>query len=233
MISVFVVTYNEERILPYFVRWYRERFPGCTICVCDNESTDSTLAIAMDKGCLVHTFRTNKTFDDTWNIHIKNTIWRGAATDWVLCCDADEFLDIDEEALTREEKAGTTVVRTTGYDMVNMVDGFDYTSVHKGVRDDNYDKSLLFDRRHVTAINHEYGAHQSHPTGHVRYNVAAYLLRHYRYMDVEYAVARTKELGARLSNNNRALGLGLHYLDSEAAVREKFAQMRANARLLP
>ena len=233
MISIFVVTYNEERVLPYFVKWYRERFPGCIICVCDNESTDGTLAIAKDKGCVVHIFRTNKTFDDTWNIHIKNTIWRGASTDWVLCCDADEFLDIHEEALKREQSSRTTVVRSVGYDMVNMVDGFDYESVFKGVRNDNYDKALLFDRRCVTSIDYEYGAHRAHPKGEIRYNVAAYLLHHYRYMDVEYAVARTKELGARLSNNNRVMGLGLHYLDTEEMVREKFAQMRAEARLLP
>ncbi len=68
MISIFTITYNEEVILPYFIKWYRERFPNCKIVVYDNESTDGTKNICLNTPNLQYIpyYTGNKLSDSTY-----------------------------------------------------------------------------------------------------------------------------------------------------------------------
>ena len=229
MISVFVMVYNEEKILQFFIDHYRKRFPGCLIDVYDNESTDSTAKIARDNDCVVRPYYTaGQVNDDILRGH-KNNVWRNAETDWVLVCDADELLDIDECALKKEAAAGTTAIVGTAYDMVNLVDSFDYASIKHGIRNSGYDKLMLFDKSHVSSVDYEYGAHRSHPKGNVRRNATEYLMLHYYFIDVEYAVQKRRYTDARMSKLNRVYGLGCQYLVPDSVVRDKFVWARTTA----
>jgi hypothetical protein len=45
-----------------------------------------------------------------WSNECENT--------WVLTCDMDELLDIDFKQLEEEDKLGTTMIKTHGYQVV-------------------------------------------------------------------------------------------------------------------
>ena len=53
MITIYTIAYNEEVMLPFMIKWYRERFPECKIVVYDNFSTDKTEEIALSNDCQV------------------------------------------------------------------------------------------------------------------------------------------------------------------------------------
>ena len=111
MITIYTITYNEGLLIQFMIDHYRERFPGCRIVVYDNISTDDTVKIALANGCEVIPYDTGGQLQDSRYIQIKNNCWKDAKTDWVLVCDLDELLDIDEAELRREESLGTTMVR--------------------------------------------------------------------------------------------------------------------------
>ena len=226
MISVFVMVYNEEHIMQHFVDWYRSRFPGCNIFVYDNFSTDSTAEIARRNACEVRLYDSGGEVNDELLRNHKNNCWRNAPTDWVLVCDADELLEIDEAQLRAEEANGTTIVRAIGYTMVNLVDDFDLRGITHGYPDIYYDKTMLFDRRHIQHIDYDYGAHHSHPKGNVRYNSQSYRLLHYNMMGLEFALKRQHETMRRVSEFNKLRCLGIQYFASDDDVKKRYEEAR-------
>ena len=112
MITIYTIAYNEEIMLPHFIKWYRERFPNCRIVIHDNESTDDTVKIALENNCEVISFDTKNKFEDAIHMNIKNQCWKEAKTNWVIVCDTDELLDIKQEILLLEEKQDTTINST-------------------------------------------------------------------------------------------------------------------------
>src|SRR3989344_6620786 len=133
MITVYTLTYNEEVMIQFMIDHYRARFPGCRIGVNDNMSTDNTVKIARANGCEVIIDTNFRKLDEPLT-KIKNSCWKQAQTDWVLVCDLDELLDINEAELKEEEKAGTTIIRSEGYDMVDMEDTLDVPGMKYGAR---------------------------------------------------------------------------------------------------
>jgi glycosyltransferase involved in cell wall biosynthesis len=114
MVTIFTVAYNEEIMLPFFIKWYRKRFPNCRIVVYDNESTDDTVKIALENNCEVITYCTNNQLSDSKYLEIKNNCWKDATTDWVLVCDVDEMLDINFKNL---ENCKYDIIQGKGFEM--------------------------------------------------------------------------------------------------------------------
>jgi glycosyltransferase involved in cell wall biosynthesis len=52
-VEIFVPAYNGMHILPLFLDHYLERFPGCTINIYNDNSTDGTGDYCRSKGCNV------------------------------------------------------------------------------------------------------------------------------------------------------------------------------------
>ena len=96
MITIYSIAYNEEILLPYFIRFYRTRFPDCNIVIYDNCSTDSTKKIALSESCSVINFDTNNEINEYKYLEVKNHCWKQSLTDWVLVCDIDEWFDVTE-----------------------------------------------------------------------------------------------------------------------------------------
>jgi glycosyltransferase involved in cell wall biosynthesis len=59
MITVHVITYNEEIMIEFFINHYRERFPNCEINIYDNYSTDRTVEIGKQYNCNIIMYDTN------------------------------------------------------------------------------------------------------------------------------------------------------------------------------
>ncbi len=232
MITVYTVAYNEELQIKFLIDHYRARFKDCHIVVYDNESTDKTVEIARSHGCDVITYSTNNQIIDSRYLEIKNNCWKSAKTDWVLICDVDELLDIDSQQLQEEEHLDTTIIRASGYNMINMEDNTDLHQMNHGVRSHAYDKSYCFNRKLIQEINYTPGCHTAAPFGTVRYSGQSYPAYHYNFINLELSLEKYRNYGKRLSKENLDKGWGLHYLFGEDKIRKEFQDLRILAQPL-
>jgi glycosyltransferase involved in cell wall biosynthesis len=227
MITVYTIAYNEEMILPYFIKWYRERFPNCRIVIHDNESTDDTVKIALENNCEVITYCTNNKLSDITYLKIKNNCWKEAITDWVIVCDADEMINITEEALKKEELDKVTYIKTKGWNMVNMVEnvvGYNYEFGR--VSAPQYSKNVLFNKQYIKEVNYNAGCHTNNFVGVVKPSKNIYDLCHYRFPGEAYTIQRYQEFVKRLSEENIKRKEGDHYHSNKQQIKEQYKYMR-------
>jgi len=202
VITVYTLTYNEERKIQFTIDHYRARFPNCHIVVYDNSSKDKTVEIAQNNNCEIITYDSGGTLNDGLHMRIKNSCWKNSKTDWVLMCDADELMDINEYELKYEESIGTTRIRPEGWDMLN-IDGYENLSdIKYGARHTRYDKHLLFNKKHIKEINYGAGCHESFPVGNVVDSKKSYKIYHYKFIDFDFVVNKINETNKRLSKEN-------------------------------
>ncbi len=216
--TVFTITYNEELMLPYFIKHYRERFPNCKIVVYDNESTDRTVEIALQNGCHVKPYSTNNQLNDLTYLAIKNNCWKDE-TGWVIVADCDEFLEVNEHYLSQEHG---TILKVRAYNMVNHNDDLNIDDITNGVRSESYDKAYCFNAYEIKHINYNPGCHTCNPIGNVIYSKRIFRAYHYKYVNVEYMIKRHAMFAKRLSKENIERGYGGHYLYPEEKIRAEF-----------
>ena len=228
-ITVYTLAYNEELLIQFMIDHYRERFPNCRIVVYDNMSIDKTAEIALANTCEVIQYDTNNQLQDRRYLEIKNNCWKNALTNWVLVCDLDELLDINTEQLKLEAAAGTSIIRSEFYDMINLEDNLDIAGIKHGVKSPIPGKSCLFNKKLISAINYEPGCHQCHPVGTIAYSKRAYQLYHYWSINENLTIAKFKIYRARLSPENLRNGWGSQYLMTPAQIHEEYAQERQKA----
>lgn len=229
MITVHVLAYNESKLIQFFIDHYRSRFKNCEIVVFDNQSTDDTKEIALRNSCKVIEYDTNNQINDMMYLQIKNNCWKQASTDWVLVCDIDELLDINEKQLKKEQEAYVTVIKPEAYHMVNLADDFCLDKIDLGIRDGRYDKCLLFNKKFINEINYLPGAHECRPIGRVKFQKRPYKLLHYKYINQEYIIDRYKMYTSRLSDVNIKYNMGSYYRNEEQSIREDFSEQRKKA----
>lgn len=221
-ISIYMIAYNEDVVLQYTIDFYKERFPGAKFTIFDNESTDKTKEIALKNGCEVISFSTNNQIVESRITHIKNTCWLNAPTDWVLVCDPDECLDITEEQLKEEEAKGVSIIKSEGWNMVNMEDNYDIAQICHGTRVPQFDKNYLFDKRSIKIMNYQHGCHSASPQGQVKFSDKAYKLYHFKCIHPDYLVLRARWTQARLSDENKRGGLGSYWINTDEGTRNGF-----------
>ena len=145
-LHLYALAYNEEVLIEKFILHYRDRFPNCAITIYDNQSTDRTKEIALSYGCQVMDHYTNNEIRDDLYLEIKNNCWKKANTSWVLIADADEFLDINQEQLQKED---CSIILSKGYNMVNLEDDLIFENIKFGIRAKQYDKYYLFNKSKI------------------------------------------------------------------------------------
>lgn len=229
MITIYTLAYNEELMIQFMIDHYRERFPGCHIVVNDNMSTDNTVKIALANSCEVIPFDTdNHFFQEQRLTEIRNSCWKNAKTEWVLVCDMDELLDINEVQLKEEEKTGTTIIRSEGYDMVDVEDKFDLANMKYGMRDIGHDKAYLFNKKFIKDINYSLGAHECNPEGSVKYSKKVYKLYHYCYVNYDVTIEKYKVYSSRRSPEDIKNGSG-SWAETPEQIRDIYAEAKSNA----
>jgi len=203
IITIHTVTYNEEKIVKYFIEHYRSRFPNCIIKIWDNYSKDNTVSIAEEMGCEINYYDTNDKLCDDAFLKIKNNCWKDADTDWVIVCDIDELLDISQDELLEQESMGFTIIQTTGYTIINSDDSItELDDMLYGFRDYPYDKNILFNKKYISEINYEHGAHPKYQDMRIIGNVnigatKEFKLIHYKWLGREYTINKRAHLRAR------------------------------------
>lgn len=228
MVTVYAIAYNEELLIQFMIDHYRERFQGCRIIVYDNMSSDNTIKIALANNCEIIPYDTNNQLQDSRYIEIKNNCWKDALTDWVLMCDLDELLDINEAELKVEEKLGTTLIRSEGYDMINMKDNnSDIRSMKYGVKSPMIGKIFLFNKKFIKEINYGPGAHECKPKGAIRYSKKMYRMYHYASINPDLTIEKFKIYKKRLSQDNIKNGWGSQYFMTPEEIRQEYAEERS------
>lgn len=229
VISIYTVAFNESFFLPYFIKHYRKNFPDSRIVIYDNQSTDDTVSIAKRHGCEVISYDTGGKLSDATYLQIKNNCWKDADTSWVLVCDVDELLDINQVDLENEDEEGVTIIRSEGFNMVNLKDNLKVNTITHAVRSESYDKTFCFDKKYIKDIHYNMGCHKAYPDGFVKESEKAYRCRHYKYIEPSYMVRRHAMYAARLSEENLKGDHGGHYRYPEERIREEFENARKQA----
>lgn len=235
IVHYYAVCWNEERMLSFMFMHY-----GCFVdrfIIYDNHSDDNSEAIIHSHpNTHIIKFQTEG-FNDQIHNDIKNNCWkrsRGKA-DFVIVCDMDEFLyhpDL-QSALSEMRKNGQTIVKPLGYNMYSSDEpakGIPLTTqVPCGVRDQWFDKCILFDPHSIVEINYKPGAHECHPVGKVIWNKNDFKLLHYKNIGLNSVLARKKQYSSRLSQENISKGFGTQYLEEEERTIREFQENEQKA----
>lgn len=247
-IEAFLLCWNEIDIMPFVVKHYQKFCDR--IVIYDNHSTDGSSEIAKSLGCEVIPFG-SKFFDDSENMKVKNSCWKGSNADWVIVADFDECLfsyyvdtvmlpieswwnDIQEKLLIEKEEQQSTIIRTIGWQiMSNEMPKEDLLEITNGYRFDNYSKNIIFNPKAIQEINYNPGAHRCDPVGDVVWSEESLYVLHYKHIGgVERTIKRYKEYQKRMSPYNRKHGHGRHYNQNERLLRREWAERIAKSKSL-
>lgn len=229
-IHVYVPCYNEEALVPYFLRHYAfaER-----IFVFDNYSDDRTVELFQaDPRVVLERVDTGGVYKERFLMEVKNERWkqsRGSA-EWVIVVDTDEFLYHQNlphffENVTR---GGYDIVKAYGWEMASREFPGDYTrplieQVRHGVFRSRACKASLF-RPTIEDINYVAGCHWENPTGqHVSMlRSGSLFLLHYKHLGWEYYRDKTFRNARRIDRQEVAQGMHVHVVRPEEILREEF-----------
>ena len=239
-ITLYTFCYNEQEMLPYFLNHYSKIVDK--IVVYNNESTDRSMDILNSfKECEIEIrdYNSNNEYNEDGLIKLKNNCWKNEESDYVMVLDVDEILHHPNLKEFLEANPDYDYFKPIGYDMVGNSVPTDYTKqiyeiIRNGVPSINFSKKVLFKRQFVNDTNFSYGAHSANYKG--KKPLSEYVsngdlkLLHYKFIDLEYVIAKHKHYGARRSSHSKKLGLGLHYDYSREKNTEIFNNLKKNSK---
>lgn len=225
IIEVFAICYNEEKILPFFLRHYSTFCHRITIY--DNYSTDKTEeiinAFAKHHDVNIIKYDTKDSLDDSVYLNIKNNCWRTSQADYVIVVDCDEFLyHSDIKSFLRDTKQ--PVYKPTGFNMVSIDFPPDHCQltniVTDGVLSHNFSKMCLFSPAKLDSINYNLGCHDANPKDKngmdiIPHSSSDLKLLHYKNLSFDHRYSKNTENSKRMSSFNSQIGAGIHYTYSK------------------
>lgn len=209
----FCLAYQEETIIPFWVRSYRA-FCERVVVYVDTDTDDGTPAIVEREGGEVRLHRTGGVLDDDGFVAFAQERYKEARghADYVIWVDADEFLYHPRigERLDELQAAGVTVPKVRGYTMVADAPptgrGHIYDEIRMGLPSAEYGKPCIFDP--ALDVQWSPGKHTATFAGGavVRSDGQGDPLKllHYRYLGEAWMVARNARNFARIDEANRA-----------------------------
>ena len=227
-LSVYAICYNEEVLLPHFIQHYKN-LGADSITIYDNNSTDNSQKIIYESECNLITYDSYNQIRGDIYMNIKNQCWKFDTHDWVVVCDIDEFLFINDAAMNNLHKHN--IVNAQGYSVLGIPPST------LGTEDNAYSKKLLFRPSHYKNINYSAGAHRITPELNLGYGLSGNreicTILHYNNISEEYVLERYKMYEARLSKINKQYNWGHQYIaQTEQTVKARFDELRAKARII-
>jgi len=208
-IHLYFINFNDSFYLPFIARHYK----FCQrIIMYDNFSSDNSRELAIKLGFEVRTFGIQGVLNDQHYLEVKNNCWKESRgkCDYVIVCDADEFIFGDYTALT------CSLPKSDGYNMIsNSLPVTDITEIKTGSTDVNYGKQIIFDPNRIQEINYVHGCHVNHAVGNITSTDTIKML-HYRMIGGVYRIINRHRLYMlRMSEFNRKHRMGHHYMNAD------------------
>lgn len=212
-IWLYAIVRNEAPIMPYFLRHYTPWVDR--LIFYDGGSTDGTreMIAACPKAELRDWAGSDGIVDDEF-LHFANEQWKEARgkADWVIWCDADEFLYHPNmlELLSGYLQDGVEVPQVSGYTMFSRefptTKGQIYDEVRAGVPDDIWSKPAIFrSNMHWTMGRHGLDFTKFNPKSSAKSEIK---LLHYRGLGMDYVRWRHNRNWERVPERCRQLNLG-------------------------
>ena len=215
-IEVFVIAWNEERMIDQFLDWYSF---ADTITILDNYSTDKTTEIALKRGCNIVHYGSDKQ-DNVLMKQVKEDCWKNSKADWVIVCDMDEFL-YHKNFKKLLETTNATIIRSVGYQMISEKADLN-KNIFEGARDEKYDKCLCFRPDKIKNMNWCMGCHSCSPQGETVYLEREVKLLHYNMIGRNEVRKRYSDYHQRMCENDLRNGYGKQYTFNREKIDEIF-----------
>jgi hypothetical protein len=213
-VHVYAVCYNEEPMLPHFLRHYEALAES--IIVYDGGSTDRSVDILRSHRSVqvvtsdVFLSHVGGEYSEPVLMYLRNEAYKASRgkADWVMIVDIDEFVHHPRlaELLAGYRAQGITLPLVDGYDMV--ADGLpaDGSSLiehcRTGFANLWYCKKAVFDP--AIDINYRFGCHKCAPAGRVVESPTAEIkLLHYRFLGPDLFVRKYAARASRMSDESR------------------------------
>lgn len=201
-IETFAVCHNEETILPYFFRHYKQYG---SVTIFDNQSTDRSVEIAEANDSIIFSFDSGNEFREDILTSIRNTCWKESKADWVIVTDVDEFV-YHPSLIWALKRTKETVILPRMFNMYSDVlpttAGQIYDEIQYGVEFNS--KMCLFRPVEITNMNYEPGCHFARPEGNFRLDFKSPIINmHFKNLSLEYVINRNAYLYSRNSQVNR------------------------------
>jgi len=234
-ITIYLLCYNEEVLLPHALDHYSKRFPKAKFIIINNMSTDSSVEIATARGCEIVPWETKNQANIVMNTDLKNNVWKTATTDWIIIADMDEWIELTEEQLMKEDAAGFTILHFRGVQMVAdskslILDDVNLHDIKTGYYDINFNKHVCFKRTAITDIHYTRGAHKSAEKGLVKYSKNVYKLKHMNFLGLPWFEAKMKARFLRTHHNRHYHRCSGHYTNNDAEIQKKYASAQKAAK---
>lgn len=230
-IEAHILAFNEAETIKFTIKWYKQ---FCTkITIWDNFSDDNTREICEELGCQVMLFGIKGVLDDKEYLKIKNNVWKGYDSDWVIIVDADEILCgfwFDELLAAKAQRC--TIFKTRGWNIFsNDLPKESWTEITTGIPDNNYSKLCIFNPQEINEINYVYGCHEANPVGNVVYSEKVLDLFHYKHVGGAERIADRHALyNSRRSDFNKKWRLGFQYSEPREQTIKYFNECLAKSR---
>tara|TARA_R110002074_G_C12543350_1_gene665901 strand:- start:2018 stop:2743 length:726 start_codon:yes stop_codon:yes gene_type:complete len=217
-ITIYTITYNEEKMLPFFLDHY-SKFAS-KIVIYDNESTDNTVKIAKEHPLVkgIYSVKTGDCLDDSMYVQIKNSCWKEDTSDYVMLVDTDELIYHDKDIIEYLEKTKYPVYRPIGFNMVsNMfpkVGSLITEQIKTGIPDHMYNKPVIFNPNLIKKTQFELGIHNGtffNNNQQILPIQSELKMLHYKNLSFDYRINRHKMFSKRMSEFNQRTGAGIHY----------------------
>lgn len=230
-IICYFINYNDSFYLPFLAKHYGK---FCSkIIMFDNYSSDNSVQIAQSLGFEVRFFGQRGQLNDQHYLDVKNHCWkeqRGKGVDYVIVCDADEFICIDH-------LLHGSIPKVVGYNMISdTLPVEDVLEIKTGAYSESYSKQAIFCPDALHEINFVHGCHKNNlvivdPS--VNLYVSACRLLHYRQIGgIDRMLQRHAEYRTRMSRFNLQHNMGHHYLHSDDAKRNEWNALKESATVL-
>jgi glycosyltransferase involved in cell wall biosynthesis len=217
-IEVYCLAHQEAKIMPYFMKHYAQ---FAKVILLEGHSTDKTVDIALEWGAEIRKVDSNNEVNDEIWLQIKNNCWKDSKADWVIVCDADEFV-YSRNLLKILSKTDSVVFLPRLFNMMSEVFPETRSQIYDEIQygKEGGAKMNLFRPDCVGEINYAIGCHYADPVdkngNKISPNVTSEILTlHMRHLSRAYTLEKNRYLYSRLSEVNKKHNWGYHLGASE------------------
>jgi glycosyltransferase involved in cell wall biosynthesis len=164
-IWAYVNTWNEQDMLPYYLRHYSKFCDK--IIVIDNDSSDNTIAIAKENPLVeIVSYKTNNTLDEYSNLEMKRRCVEDSKgkADYIIVGDCDEFIFNHDIKEFLEKNSQYSIIYPAGFQMVSQVfptlNKQIYDEISLGVPEPWYSKPIIINPNKVENFGWVEGCHE-------------------------------------------------------------------------